>query len=265
MSRDKYSDDHTITLNSGAGTLCVDGDLKVTGSVDSSGGLDISTDLNINGNLTVNGSIEADTVEADTVTATSFSFGTNLTKFVLVPIESLAEQIEETGSSGTKVQANPLGNSVFRPSEIVIVTDEIGALNDYEFNFLLDQYIGMVGFARLTGLQLYISQPNQPPPAPYTTGAIDVQIEGASMVDGDDQDYSSATVVGSKLNDSQPITAQIGEIIILNFDLDADLIPLLASYRLIFQHQPPGVSWLHIHRIVLNIEYASLNRAAGMP
>jgi hypothetical protein len=34
MSRDKYSDDHTITVNEGTGTLTVDGNLGITGAFD---------------------------------------------------------------------------------------------------------------------------------------------------------------------------------------------------------------------------------------
>lgn len=34
MSRDKYSDDHTVTVNEGAGTFTVDGNLSITGAFD---------------------------------------------------------------------------------------------------------------------------------------------------------------------------------------------------------------------------------------
>ena len=56
MATDRYSDDYTIVVGGGSGTMTVDSDLEITGDLVLSGGMDISVDLGITGNLTVSGS-----------------------------------------------------------------------------------------------------------------------------------------------------------------------------------------------------------------
>lgn len=56
MATDRYSDDYTIVVGGGSGTMTVDSDLEITGDLVLSGGMDISGDLGITGNLTVSGS-----------------------------------------------------------------------------------------------------------------------------------------------------------------------------------------------------------------
>jgi hypothetical protein len=128
MATDRYSDNHTISVSGGSGTLTVDGDLAVTGSVEIDsidaggstlnitgdvsvdGSLDVSENTTISGNLSVAQNITASSVESasfvrsSTVTrkiwipAIFFSYSGATRAYSYSPVENYSDG-GETGSS----------------------------------------------------------------------------------------------------------------------------------------------------------------------
>lgn len=66
MSRDKYAQNHKITLNEGSGTLTIDGNLDVESNLEVVGNADIGGNLNITGDLTLAGQFDVPHLDLET-------------------------------------------------------------------------------------------------------------------------------------------------------------------------------------------------------
>ena len=86
MATDRYSDDYTIVVGGGSGTMTVDSDLEITG------GLLLAFGLSIPGNLTVTGDISA----TGSITTTNLNLSGSGTSNIL----SAAGDIALTSSTG---------------------------------------------------------------------------------------------------------------------------------------------------------------------
>jgi hypothetical protein len=96
MAIDRYSDNHTISVSGGSGTLIVDGSLDVTGDIsiggsvsgnlDVTGNLSVSGDLDVSQDLNVTGNIDtSQTISANAIEANSFSKSSSETRRIWIP------------------------------------------------------------------------------------------------------------------------------------------------------------------------------------
>lgn len=113
MSRDKYSDDHTIRVSEGSGLLCVEGQLKVVGDVEIQGNtiitgnipdlaigndLVVGNDLIVANDLTVagNGTITGDLNVGDDVSGDNFIFNSSRRVIRWISVDDLDDGAEVT-------------------------------------------------------------------------------------------------------------------------------------------------------------------------
>lgn len=127
MATDRYSDDYTIVVGGGSGTMTVDSDLEITGDLVLSGGMDISGDLGITGNLTVSGSgdsnISSSAGNISILANLDVAISSSLDDITLTAYDDLNLYAGSGGSTGV-IRISPAGAATPSYSSVYITLSE---------------------------------------------------------------------------------------------------------------------------------------------